>query len=202
MILQTKIKPPSRSENTKNTPLISFKKISWSRHITLQGIHIRDWFLVLSEKSNWWQIDLDLINDHHHHWLVRVMWGEQLFCVTWHDFLWDPPLPRLQSPAFNISIIVNDDARTHLHRSLSWSTEEEKWNHFSFWCWKSRCPIISPSNISGTKVPKYAGFCNSPKGFCFLELLWSIWLIIAQSHGFFIHCWFSKTGIQSGIYCQ
>ena len=59
MILQKKIKPPSRSENTKKTPLISFKKISWSRHITLQGIHIRDWFLVLSEKSNWWQIDPD-----------------------------------------------------------------------------------------------------------------------------------------------
>ena len=153
-------------------------------------------------------LDLDLPSPRL--WLVscsdtggqEVIWGEQLFCVTWHDFLWDPPLPRLQSPAFNISIIVNDDARTHLHRSLSWSTEEEKWNHFSFWCWKSRCPIISSSNISGTKLPKYAGFCNSPKGFCFLELLWSIWLIIAQSHGFFIHCWFSKTGIQTGIYCQ
>ena len=58
-------------------------------------------------------------------------------------------------------------------------------------------------NISEMKFTQMCGFAI-PKGkrFCFLKLLWSIWLIIARSHGFFIHCCFSKTGIQKEIYCQ
>ena len=64
--------------------------------------------------------------------------------------------------------------------------------------------LLSSSNIRRMKLPKCPVFAIplGKKGFCFLKLLWSICLIIAQSHGFFIQCCFSKTGIQKRIYWQ
>ena len=57
----------------------------------------------------------------------QVMWGEQLFCVTWHDFLREPPSALLQPPAFttvNIIVTKEENALSFYHHPTL-----AKWNY-------------------------------------------------------------------------